>query len=218
MGCRWSGGNVITPASFWHVPLVGEAGSLGLSSTANEFLHHAWKAHSMHHLTIPFEAGSHIQTHLPDLSQHLIPHNPDAHNSSLSRQSHQVSPTCQLCRHSSVILSSTLLHSHGPFGPSHTSSCLLMSHYTLVAQTGMQGNCGYLNRPFKFYHLRPLDVFSDLVQSMASLWCSAWPHSFTMTTVDYSYLPVSPPSHWLQPLSAILPSPCSGSESHRLLD
>lgn len=218
MGCRWSGGNVITPASSWHVPLVGKAGSLGLSSTANEFLHRAWKAHSMPHLTIPFEAGSHIQTHLPDLSQHLIPHNPDAHNSSLSRQSHQVSPTCQLCRHSSFILSSTLLHSHGPFGPSHASSCLLISHYTLVAQTGMQGNCGYLNRPFKFYPLRPLDVFSDLVQSTASLWSSAWPHSFTMTTVDYSYLPVSPPSHWLQPLSAILPSPCSGSKSHRLLD
>lgn len=136
------------------------------------------------------------------------------------RVSHQVSPahpTLQTTVSSPFLLLS-LLHSYGPFSPGHSSSCLLISHLHFCSPNRYAGQLWLFKEAVQI--LPPQSprclLRSDPVHAPSLVQCMA-----TFIHNDHSIVVISSrvsPGHWLQPVPAILPSQCSGSKSHQLLD
>lgn len=136
------------------------------------------------------------------------------------RASHEVSPTRSTMQTtvSSSFLLLSLPQSYGPFSPTHTSSCPLISHLHFCRPKRYAGQLWLFKQANQI--LPPQSprclLRSDPVHAPSLVQCRA-----TFIHNDHSIVVIPSrvsPGHWLQPVPVTLPSQCSGSKSHQLLD
>lgn len=151
----------------------------------------------MPYLAILLEVGCRVQTHLPDLSRHLIPHNPDAHNPSLYRQSEPSSESHPPNSADHGFFYSLFFTPTAPLSPGHTSSCLLISHLHFCSPNRYAGQLWLFKEAVQILppqsprHL----LRSDLVHAPSLVQCMA-----TFIHNDHSIVVIPScvsPGHWL---------------------